>query len=230
MYKDNTMKNQKGFTLIELAIVLVIVGLLLGGVLKGQELITQAKIKNVAADFSGVASAYYGYQDRYKAIPGDDPNSAARWNETGKGNGDSSLGAAKYNTNLAAPSATDGTEETSLFWRDLRLGGFVGGTGGANPNNAVAGMLGVQQGGDLLRTVAGTAGTGFSGLMLCSSNIPDKIAAAIDSQMDDGNPQSGSVRAALQGATPSPDIPQAAAAGPAYGETGSQQYVVCKAL
>ena len=67
------MKNsQKGFTLVEIAIVLVIIGLLLGGILKGQEMITQAKIKNVIADVTGVSAAMYGYQDRYRALPGDD--------------------------------------------------------------------------------------------------------------------------------------------------------------
>src|ERR1700741_2414107 len=81
---------QKGFTLVEIAIVLVIIGLLLGGILKGQEMITQAKIKNVMADFSGISAAYHGYQDRYRAIPGDDPNAAARWGApavAGDGNG-----------------------------------------------------------------------------------------------------------------------------------------------
>ena len=48
------MKKQSGFTLIELAIVLVIIGLLLGGVLKGQELINSAKVKNMASDFKNV--------------------------------------------------------------------------------------------------------------------------------------------------------------------------------
>ena len=85
------VRKQQGFTLIEIAIVLVIIGLLLGGILKGQEMITQAKIKNSIADFSGISAAYYGYQDRYRAIPGDDPN-ATRWTSTpavvaGNGNG-----------------------------------------------------------------------------------------------------------------------------------------------
>jgi len=71
-------KRQQGFTLVEIAIVLVIIGLLLGGILKGQEMITQAKIKNSIADFSGISAAYHGYQDRYRAIPGDDAN-ASRW-------------------------------------------------------------------------------------------------------------------------------------------------------
>lgn len=63
--------HQRGFTLIEIAIVLVIIGLLLGGVLKGQELINQAKIKNVANDLNGVSVAVYAYQDRYKRLPGE---------------------------------------------------------------------------------------------------------------------------------------------------------------
>lgn len=226
------MKKQSGFTLIELAIVLVIIGLLLGGVLKGQELITQAKIKNVIADFNGITAAYYGYQDRYKAIPGDDAG-ATRWGATVSiGNGNGTLGGA-WNLNRASPAsstATTETDESSLFWRHLRLAGFVGGSGGANPNNAVAGMVGVQQGNDTFRSVSGTAGTGFTGLILCSSNLPDKIAIAVDTTLDDGNPQTGNVRAITQTA-PNPAIAANAAADTAtYSETGGKQYLLCKAL
>ena len=64
--------NQSGFTLVEIAIVLVIIGLLLGGVLKGQELINSAKVKNFATDFRNIPLFIYGYQDKFKAIPGDD--------------------------------------------------------------------------------------------------------------------------------------------------------------
>src|SRR5580658_4568769 len=73
-------RKQSGFTLVEIAIVLVIIGLLLGGILKGQEMINQAKIKNVVSDFNGIASALYGYSDRYRQLPGDDLNAASRWN------------------------------------------------------------------------------------------------------------------------------------------------------
>ncbi len=72
-------RYQTGFTLVEIAIVLVIIGLLLGGILKGQEMITQARIKNVVNDFNGITAAYFSYMDRYKAVPGDDPNASARW-------------------------------------------------------------------------------------------------------------------------------------------------------
>ena len=71
--------KQTGFTLVEIAIVLVIIGLLLGGILKGQEMITQAKIKNVVNDFNGLTAAVSSYQDRYRQLPGDDPNALNRW-------------------------------------------------------------------------------------------------------------------------------------------------------
>src|SRR5688500_14426520 len=137
-------RKTKGFTLVEIAIVLVIIGLLLGGILKGQEMITQAKIKNVIADFSGVSAAYHGYQDRYRAIPGDDPN-ASRWatGRVGSGNG---IVDGTYNN--ACPGGTGqpaiGTPESCLFWHDLRLAGFVAGSGAQQPFNAVTGLLGVQ--------------------------------------------------------------------------------------
>src|ERR687897_566976 len=83
--RGQAMKSkQQGFTLVEIAIVLVIIGLLLGGILKGQEMITQAKIKNVMADFSGISAAYHGYQDRYRRLPGDDnqaAGAAGRWTD-----------------------------------------------------------------------------------------------------------------------------------------------------
>src|SRR5688572_27660190 len=64
-------KKQAGFTLIEIAIVLVIIGLLLGGVLKGQELITAARVRNLISTQDGVKAAYFGFLDRYRALPGD---------------------------------------------------------------------------------------------------------------------------------------------------------------
>ena len=71
------MNKEQGFTLIELAIVLVIIGLLLGGVLKGQELINSAKVKNMASDFRNVQVQIYSYQDKFRALPGDDKAASA---------------------------------------------------------------------------------------------------------------------------------------------------------
>ncbi len=67
------MRNkQSGFTLVEIAIVLVIIGLLLGGVLKGQELINSAKVKNMINDYRATSTFVFAYQDRFRALPGDD--------------------------------------------------------------------------------------------------------------------------------------------------------------
>ena len=94
----NSVQNQKGFTLVEIAIVLVIIGLLLGGVLKGQELITNSKIKAVTSDLEGISAAYYAYQDRTGRIPGWDGNNNGEINDIG------------------------------AFWTDLRREGFIAGS------------------------------------------------------------------------------------------------------
>ena len=70
--KTRSVKSQQGFTLVEIAIVLVIVGLLLGAVLKGQELIFNTKIKSTYNMSRETAAAVYAYQDRYRINPGDD--------------------------------------------------------------------------------------------------------------------------------------------------------------
>ena len=224
MNRITVRKPQSGFTLVEIAIVLVIIGLLLGGILKGQEMINQAKIKNLINDFNGISAAMYSYQDRYRALPGDDLNAATRWAGAVAGNGNGQF-AGNYNTVLAAtPTAA---QETNLFWWHLRLAGFVPGTtaagaaAGQQPNNAAGGIVGVATG-------AGAATLGFTSNILCTSNLPDKIAIAIDAQMDDGIYNTGQVRGILQ-AGPNPDL-RAQAGTDAYAETGTNQYLLCKNL
>jgi prepilin-type N-terminal cleavage/methylation domain-containing protein len=211
---------QQGFTLVEIAIVLVIIGLLLGGILKGQEMITQAKIKNVVADFSGISAAYYGYQDRYRAIPGDDNNAGTRWSGATPGNGNGVV-AGTYNATCATA-----TDESCQWWDHLRRAGFVAGNGKQQPFNAVTGIIGVQTGDGAATT--GPALGGFAGLIVCSAGLPDKIAIAVDTQMDDGAIGTGTVRGQLQTA-PNPAI-AAAAATSAYAETGVNVYALCRAL
>jgi len=196
--------------------VMVVVGLLLGGIFKGQEMVAQAKIKSLVADFSGVSAAYAGYQDRYRAVPGDDPNAALRWAGATAGNGDGQV-AGKYNSQNMA-------DESRLWWAHLRRSGFIAGAGTLQPFNAVTGVIGVQTGDGA--TPIGPALSGLASLMVCFAGLPDKMAISVDTQMDDGIPDKGSMRAQLHTAGPSPDL--GATAASAYAETGSNVYTLCR--
>ena len=216
MPHPNFAKHQSGFTLIEIAIVLVIIGLLLGGILKGQELITQGRIRNVGNDFQSVTAAINLYQDRYRALPGDDLSAVTRWTTSAIGNGDGTIG-----TGTAATPAYNSTavgDESRLFWQHLRLAGLIGGPttpaalGTANPPNAASGVTGVQN-----------SAFGIIGLVVCSNNLPAKIAQAIDSQFDDGNAITGTVRGTT-GTAATTAVPTAN-----YVDDGANFYVVCKA-
>src|SRR6476469_9006210 len=113
--------QQSGFTLVEIAIVLVIIGLLLGGILKGQELINSAKVKNLANDFRVIPTYIYAYQDKFRALPGDDNKAIAHVDTSPatagltNGNGNGVIDGAVF-------SATNKpTGEALEFWQQVRL-------------------------------------------------------------------------------------------------------------
>ena len=115
-----------GFTLVEIAIVLVIIGLLLGAVLQGQELIRSARVRNLIAEQDAVSTAILGFQDRFRALPGD-------------------YGEATTNiTRRRAPTATatagsrtlGAVPEYILVWTHLAAAGFLNGSFSATSSTA----------------------------------------------------------------------------------------------
>lgn len=217
------MKNQKGFTLIELAIVLVIIGLLLGGVLKGQELINSAKVKNMATDFKNIQVYIYGYQDKFRALPGDDKNAVANVTGTLATTG-GTVGNAVIQGNW---DTTTVTEESALFWQHVRLAGLAAGptnTGDASyfPTNADGGRIGIQ-------SVAGfTKITGMSGAYaVCSNAILGKFAKQLDVAMDDGETSTGSMRAIPQASSGAAVTKASITAGNTATEGDAAPYTVC---
>lgn len=196
-------KNQSGFTLVEIAIVLVIIGLLLGGVLKGQELINSAKVKNYANDFRSIPLFIYGYQDKFRAIPGDD--TAVATTHLGATVGGVAVVAATTpaatlgnGTLNGAWNSTAVTDETVLFWQHVRMAGLAtGSTIAPAASTDVAAFVAHNAEGGIVG-ITGSANTPIIGLtgtyIVCSQGIPGKLARQLDLLLDDGNPATGSMR------------------------------------
>jgi len=175
--------KQKGFTLVEIAIVLVIVGLLIGGVLKGQEMITNAKLKRIESDNAGIAAAMFSYQDRYLQLPGDDDSADTRFTlfngqaATINGDSDGSISGLWV-------GAVD--TETANFWKHLRASGLVAGGGNddTQPTNAYGGNIGIRDGSMLI-----------AGHVTIFGSIEGPIASIIEARLDDGDSSTGRIQA-----------------------------------
>jgi prepilin-type N-terminal cleavage/methylation domain-containing protein len=213
------MKKQSGFTLIELAIVLVIIGLLLGGVLKGQELINSAKVKNMASDFKNTQVYIYGYQDRFRALPGDDRQANAHTGGVTATTPAASIGNGLIDGQWNSVTLTD---ESALFWQHVRLAGFAPGptnTADANyfPTNTDGGRIGVQS------IATFTKITGMTGAFaICSDGILGQFATQLDTLLDDGETSTGSVRV-----TPTATTNTAAVTTAVVNAAPAAAYTVC---
>jgi len=190
------IQSNKGFTLVEIAIVLVIVGLLIGGVLKGQEMITNAKLKRVESDNAGLAAAMFSYQDRYLQLPGDDSQAGGRFTiYTGveaEVAGDQS-GTIDGVWNAAATgditvAATD--PESNLFFGHLRAAGLIpgGAADDTKPTNAYGGQIGLQNG-----------ALNMSGHVTIFGAIEGPIARILEARLDDSAGNTGRIQSAETG-------------------------------
>jgi len=219
---------QAGFTLAEIAIVAVLIGLLAGGLVAGRSVVAQSRIKLVVSQFNGLYAAHLYYVDRYAALPGDDPRAASRWTSGAKnGTGDGLLSGFYSDpppggdpmTTLTVDAAQG---ETLNYWWHLRLAELIatpppGISIVAQPLNPFAGVIGVQQ--DAM---------GFPVAAVCQANLPAVVAIGVEGQLDELNPVRGTVRGRRQTA---PN--QALAATVAvtdYTEGDDDQYVLCRRL
>ena len=211
-----------GFTLIEIAIVLVIIGLLLAAVLQGQEMINSAKVKNLATDFRQIPVYIYSYLDRFRELPGDDPRVVA--NVTGT-LATSPAGVQGNSVINGLWNSSTNTDESFLFWQHVRLAGLAAGpTDIANPSytprNADNGIMGIQSNVGFVTITAPTAMTGT--YIICSEGILGKFVKQLDVTLDDGETSTGSVRAVLQSA------PGTAVLSTAIADANS--YIVCMGI
>ena len=201
---NKQLNSQKGFTLIEIAIVLVIIGLLLGGVLKGQELINTARVRALNNSMDGITAAWFSFQDRYRAFPGDytladvnlpDPNGIV---VNGAGNGRVGIDAAN----------ADEPIERAQVWVHLQAAGYITGS-----FDGIATDIAVDQYACALTTCPDNGfGAGINlafgeqikeqtGVdaheLLTGRGIPVEVIAELDRKVDDGAPQTGVMQLGL---------------------------------
>jgi prepilin-type N-terminal cleavage/methylation domain-containing protein len=180
--KGETMKTQsrKAFTMVELAIVLVIIGLIMGAVLKGQELINNAKQKRLYSLKQEISAAILTYYDKFSAYPGDDPQATSHVGDSTKnGDGDGFIDGGFVS------NCSNHDKESCALWEHLRLANILSGSGVTNPRNPYGGAV----------SVAYTGIHNKYANWIRFDNLPEEVTKSIDEKYDDGKYDTGSIRA-----------------------------------
>jgi prepilin-type N-terminal cleavage/methylation domain-containing protein len=234
-------KNRKraGFTLMELSVVLTIIGLLTGGIMLGQSLITSSRLQTAMTDADNYITAVANFKNAYQALPGDMASATSLWGTDSNGCPSGGGASGTCNGDGNGQIGDSGYESESFrMWQHLNSAGMFGqrlsgvaassgvysSTTGTNvPSSSITGggFFMVWKG-----TVGGSDGNYFSGfyghtLFLGTDYTnagtagalltPDQ-AAGIDGKIDDGFPGSGKIRAPIAAAAISPNCTLSASA------------------
>ncbi len=250
MTRKNLNNNQSGFTLIELSIVLVIIGLIVGGILAGQDMIKAAEIRATIAQVEQYNTAVNTFRDKYRYIPGDLTGTyatqfgfIARSGAQGHGDGNRILEGCSA---AAIGTASVFGCEVGLFWTDLSDSNllaeafntaadtFVPACATASLCEALMPVTKLGRGNML--TVFGNAGRNYYEIHSITSvttgtgayGIADAMSPQegfnIDDKLDDGKPLTGIVRAVTGSATALNTTAAAAAAAGVCVENGNSDY------
>jgi competence protein ComGC len=191
----NCGEPQRGLSLVEMSLVLMVMALMLVGIVKGQELVQNSRVHSTIAGQNGFKGAVLAFQDRYRQFPGDYAEAVTNVPHVQhNGNGDGRIEA------LAGVAGPNGVpEENVLAWDHLAKAGFVRGDfifnatipDGAIPKNAFGGFVDLT-----FDSVYGNPGqSGPPRHTLKTGNqMPVEILAEMDRKIDDGNAFSGEFR------------------------------------